>query len=172
MRIGTDVNGVLVDMVSAMGQAAAALFHKTDEDLNWNLYNGGMTATEVSKANDMALTRLDPLPYGEALAVLQEWSQHHELVYITARRSMQDAGQINQLIRNKTYLMLYSWFPPGEVIFTGEQKAAACRAAGIDLMIEDRLESAMEIDPVVSCYLLDRPWNRHGDWPRPAREGT
>jgi hypothetical protein len=166
MKIATDIDGVLIDIVPEMTRAARLVCGRAAEDLNWTLCTGGMTEAEIAKVNDFVLTRLDPRPYLEAIQILREWAREHELFYITARRSLQDAQQVSRLIQNKTRVIMDIHFPPGELIFTGDDKVEACCQAGVDLMVEDRLESAAAIDPLVPCYLIDRPWNRHGTYHR------
>lgn len=145
-RIGLDVDEVLADFVGGI----KALHPEMDVPEYWNDYTLHKHFEEV--VHDDAFwaglkPRIDPtsIPFEPAC-------------YITFRAASKDT----------TVKWLEEWgFPKAEVISLekhGASKVQAAKDANIDIFVDDRYETFLELNAAgIFCYLMDAPHNRRYD---------
>lgn len=102
-------------------------------------------------------------PIDGAWEVLQELKEEHELFVMTARP--QDIAQQTRGWIDKHFPGIFSdiFFSDHNVLETSlHKKTELCRILGIDILIDDSLEFALDCHAVVSDVLLfdqEYPWN-------------
>jgi uncharacterized HAD superfamily protein len=87
-------------------------------------------------------------------------TQGHQLVVVTGRATQ---------FEKRTKEWVHQYFPDlfDDFLFTNEMtnqsvpKSEICKQKGIELMIEDRLPTAIELsEHHIPCFLLDKPRNQ------------
>ena len=162
MKIAVDIDGVLIDVIPAFNRAAALRCLRAD----WTRYDGGFELIQWRLIHDCAFTSFvaNCQPYPETVEVLTRWAKHHDILYLTARRSLQESPYIDDYIERMTVKQMRKWFPAGEIIFA-QDKVKVVREREIEMMVEDFLTNAIKLNYLVHTFLIDRPWNRDEFYP-------
>lgn len=164
LHLGVDLDGVLGDILAVSVQALNDYFGREvrveevrDYDLS-RVY--GLSREEIREffaARQDLLEEMPPMP--GARLCLEYLYRHCRLTIITARPPFQED-------MTRHWLARYG-FPYHDLVLVGSHdKREACRRAGIDLFIDDRLENALMLAsegwPVI---LFAAPHNRASELP-------
>lgn len=169
MRIGIDIDGVLVDFNSAFlkyfNQKHGTTY--SAEDITHHEYKRVLRtpAEQIQQTLQEMDKTLTPflLPDQHARAGIAKLSKQHKLTVITSRPARiytQTVTWLNQQFGNvfSECINTGQSLPSGEVLL----KSAACRQNKIDYMIEDELPNSLDCATNnINVLLLDRPWNRY-----------
>ena len=174
MIIGVDIDDVLADL----GQFLVSFHNDTygtsltrDDHTDYSLYRiWDVTPEEAIKRvreffESACFDDVTPME-GAVEGVSRLKAGGHEMVVITSRPSY---------ISGKTMAWIEKYFPDcfNGVYFAGHyvtkdnvKKTSFCTGLGVDVMLEDCLQIALELATAkISVFLLDAPWNQSGGLP-------
>ncbi|MFA5967555.1 MAG: hypothetical protein WC805_03570 [Patescibacteria group bacterium] len=162
---GVDLDGVCIRIAPTFALAAKACGYQ--EELDYTQYWMGIPPNlRTPVQNYMVVSGLiQTLPAYPcaAAAVKQLQDAGHNVVFVTAR-GRGHTGTDSDL-KETIELITYQWLADNNfsvqrpIIFTADKRAAA-QDFGIDVMVEDCLETAESfLGTDIKCYLVDRPWN-------------
>ena len=174
MLIGVDLDDVLAETFFAFdqfhNQRYGTSFTKKDHftfDLSkfWNVSQ--KEAGERVKEFNSSKYASEIMPLAGAKEALIELSRKHEIKIITSRL---------EEIREETQKWLEEHYPDHdfEVHYANhyygiehQKKSEICRNLGIDILIDDCLEYALECSAeAIKVLLLDNPWNQMDNLPK------
>ena len=161
--VGVDIDGVGALVAPAFVPAAKACgYHEELDDTQY--WMGIPSKLRVPIQNYMFVSGLiQALPAypGAATAVRQLRDAGHRVVFVTARGHTgtdKDLKEAIELITNQ-WLVNNGFLADQPTIFTADKRVAV-QQFGIDVMVEDCLETAESfLSTHTKCYLVDRPWN-------------
>lgn len=155
MRIGIDMDGVMVDTINHAAVEISKLlgYQITPDDVAHNLGEIEGIDEIFAKYGDEILCALNPMD--NVTDVLKELKKEHELYIISARFNQHYDASLKWLDKHGICV--------DNVIFTeGKGKANICTGNGIELMVEDSARNAIEVaDSGVKVLLLKTDYNRH-----------
>lgn len=176
MRIGIDMDSVIADLMTPLIEfhnihykTSFTLQHHTTYDLRevWSC-DYKETLERVSKFYDSEyFTNVIPMP--GSIKGIQYLCQNHELLIITSRPT---------ILEQKTEAWIQKHFPDtfSHIVLTNQYskentpsktKAEVGKELGIELMIEDGLEFALNCSEAgIKVFLLDMPWNQVKSLPK------
>lgn len=160
LTLGIDIDGTLTEFDSFLPYLNRLLNKqvKPEQIIQYDLHEiFGMEYQEFSDLFDQHSVPIyrDSVPRACAKQQMQWIDEKFHIVYITARHK-----EFLELTR--TWLENHG-FPSREIVCTGSHdKLAAMREYEVKLMVEDRLENALQIWETlqVPVYLLDTPYNQ------------
>jgi len=171
MKIGIDLDEVIVDFVKGFSKFYNLKFNKNLLFEDWHSYNfwevvGISREQSIELVNEFNCSAMfDNLELiKNAEKTIKEILKNHKVFIITAR---------SVRFKEKTYRFIKNLFPINtpEIIHSGDfhnsqgkTKSEICKALEIDFLIEDHkgyaFESAQE---GVRVFLFDKPWNKNLD---------
>lgn len=167
MKIGIDIDEVIVEFVEGYLEIYKIKFGKIplkESILSYNLWEYlDLTKEEAYSLSDELYESdifKDLIFVEGALESVKKLSENHEIFFITARPEQ---------IKEKTELMLKKAFPDinynllhSKGFYGGvKSKGEICRKLGINFMVEDHKEMALDCAKnKVKTFLLEKPWNR------------
>lgn len=142
LRIGTDLDGVLIDMYPTLMQAS---------NLTGDKYHYPINQTMLDTLNNMSDEELLSLP-----PIIEGPDMPFEpVVYITARDTRATALAERYLFKGH-----YPYAP----VIEAQDKVQACLDAKLDVFVEDHYDNFVAINAAgIACYLMDAPYNRKYD---------
>jgi uncharacterized HAD superfamily protein len=165
LNIGIDVDGVIVDFVSAFRKEAEALLHREFPPFSsgWDFQNWGLTAAEhkaiwkqIATTKDWFYDKPEPLP--NALAGLHLLEAHYDLYFVTTR--IETAGLP---VREQTAAALsdkcYVDFPS---VIVSKDKGPVAAALGLSAFVDDKFENLQQIaesSPATRIFIMDQTYN-------------
>ena len=164
MLLGSDIDGVIIDIVSVMRQRFLDLYYV---DLPYDRISKykieectELTDDQVKFVVEESLSKTDLPIYSDADLYVNQYMQTNEVIFITSR---------NRRNSNETFLNLAKFFPLNKfsVLFEGIfTKANFIKRLNIDFFVEDRIDTVIDIvikNPECKVLLMDRPWNKSLD---------
>jgi len=154
MRIGFDIDGVIVDTISAAAVAISDFLgcEVTCEDVIFRF-------DEIHEVHDYWIKNAHKFlccspPIEGVCAHINELLNEHELYFISARG-------IELLDESRNWFENYG-LPKDNLFFTsGEPKAGVCKELGLDLFIEDSPKNAQEIALAgIPVLLMETEYNK------------
>lgn len=173
MHVGVDIDDVLADFQNSFARFLNTHhgFSLTRDHFCTTYYSDilGCTFEQSLKYLDSygdhpAFWEIQPLP--GAVDGIKALTSRHTLTVVTARPLTRKAATLDFLDR-------HFGNPFQDVLFTNAingkhtvSKAELCVQQGIDCLLEDNLEYALQCaDREVKVLLMDAPWNRHQELP-------
>ena len=163
MLLGSDIDGVIIDIVSVMRERFLDLY---GYDLSYELISDykieectGLTDKQVQFVVDESLYKVDLPVYADAEFYMNKYMKTEDVIFITSR---------NRRHSNETFLNLAKYFPLDKfrILFEGIfTKASFVRRLKLDFFVEDRVDTVIDIagnNPNCTVLIMDRPWNK--DW--------
>ena len=163
MLLGSDIYGVIIDIVSVMRERFLDLY---GYDLSYELISDykieectGLTDKQVQFVVDESLYKVDLPVYADAEFYMNKYMKTEDVIFITSR---------NRRHSNETFLNLAKYFPLDKfrILFEGIfTKASFVRRLKLDFFVEDRVDTVIDIagnNPECAVLIMDRPWNK--DW--------
>ena len=163
MLLGSDIDGVIIDIVSVMRERFLDLY---GYDLSYELISDykieectGLTDKQVQFVVDESLYKVDLPVYADAEFYMNKYMKTEDVIFITSR---------NRRHSNETFLNLAKYFPLDKfrILFEGIfTKASFVRRLKLDFFVEDRVDTVIDIagnNPNCAVLIMDRPWNK--DW--------
>ena len=163
MLLGSDIDGVIIDIVSVMRERFLDLY---GYDLSYELISDykieectGLTDKQVQFVVDESLYKVDLPVYADAEFYMNKYMKTEDVIFITSR---------NRRHSNETFLNLAKYFPLDKfrILFEGIfTKASFVRRLKLDFFVEDRVDTVIDIagnNSECEVLLMDRPWNK--DW--------
>lgn len=172
MKIGIDIDGVLVDMAGFHLDYGSKYFLNNYQTgiSNPNGYEI-MDIFAVSEEKDNEFWAAAIYDYGVAYKarlfaseiIKKLKAEGHEIIIMTAR------GGLNQpctLEHAKMHELIKNWLRENDIIydqlyFTEEDKASMCQKLGINVMIEDKVKNVTEISELIPVICFNAPYNNH-----------
>lgn len=112
-------------------------------------------------------------PFCGAQATVRALARHHKLFVVTARPADLEAITQASLASYFDGCFQNSYHTPGESLEKPVNKAAACKAIGAHLLVEDSFENAQDaMISGVPAVLIRRPWNESYSLPKYLRRTT
>lgn len=179
MRIGVDLDDVLAELLIGLDKYHNEIYKTNfslEDHIDFDLSKIWKCSKEEMKKrvydfydSDFVIREVKPLE--GAVEVIDKLSKEHDLVLITSRP---------EFLKQRTIDWLEKYFPSkfNKVFFTSQfaeknvlkTKGDLCLELGINLMIEDCFEYAMDCaSKNVDVLLVDRPHNQIGDLPEKIR---
>lgn len=168
MRIGIDIDGVLVDIVRFIADYGSKFCYengikytvKSDEYDEAKAL--GITYEQTEKFWNTYLTfYATKYPAREfANTVIKKLRENHEVYIITARNEeglpKETYGKMQEMVRK--------WLEDNEIeydklIFTEENKLDTCLANKIDIMIDDAPHNVKQVSTKIEVFCFDNPYN-------------
>ena len=163
MLLGSDIDGVIIDIVSVMRERFLDLY---GYDLSYELISDykieectDLTDKQVQFVVDESLYKVDLPVYADAEFYMNKYMKTEDVIFITSR---------NRRHSNETFLNLAKYFPLDKfrILFEGIfTKASFVRRLKLDFFVEDRVDTVIDIagnNPECAVLIMDRPWNK--DW--------
>ncbi|PIN73242.1 hypothetical protein COV20_03355 [Candidatus Woesearchaeota archaeon CG10_big_fil_rev_8_21_14_0_10_45_16] len=172
MKIGVDIDGVLVDFVSGFLQY-------------YNLKYG--TDLKYNDATTYYMEEAFGLPQDKISSIMNEYLRSHAFVRmqlipgskeaignLSSRHSLHIITARSSDIYDRTVGWLHHNFPGcfSKILFSNSpglpkmSKAAICKQQGVSILVEDSLENALTCSAAgVTVFLMDCPWNQRGQLP-------
>lgn len=173
MKIGIDFDDVIADTIEMVARQHNEQYGTqfTREDFHvydWHVIWGGTREEGIRKADTFfekdQVKEIAPLKgVAEGLAALK--AQGHEL-YIITGRSKRNVAETERWLEhhflNVFKSVHYAHFYTLDENAVKRSKLEICRELGVDLMLDDNLETALELaDAGMKVILFDQPWNRN-----------
>lgn len=168
MRIGIDIDGVLVDLVRFVADYGSKFCYENNipYTVKKDEYNEaealGITNEQVEKFWNTYLTfYAKNYPARDfASEVITKLRKKHEVYIITARNEEGLPKETYGTMQN----MVKKWLIDNKIeydklIFTGENKLATCIENHIDMMIDDAPHNVKEISTKIPVLCFDNPYN-------------
>lgn len=165
MRIGIDVDGVLMDFVSAFRDTAQRLFGKEFPSFSsdWDFSNWGLSKAEygrlwerVKQSENWFLFNERPFGFSiESLSLLKR----HELYFVTTRS--QTVGEPILLQTQKQLHMLGVQFP---TVLVRADKGRVASGLQLDIFVDDYVENLKMIEeqsPITKLFLVNQTYNEY-----------
>ena len=160
MRLGVDIDGVLADTLPLWVRELNIYFNKNKSVEEIHLYDLAKTfGLEHKQLMGFIMEKGQymmsvPLPIPDAAHYLQKINNEHYVAIVTARQEMYRHVTEEWL---KRYDMPYN-----DLLLTGtHKKEQACLEQGLQMMIEDTFEIALDLSTAgLQVLLLDAPYNR------------
>lgn len=172
LKIGVDIDGVLVDFSSAFLKEAELVLGRKIEGVQnrWNFEEClNITPEEVSKVwrqikNTDDWFLLVPKPFPGVVNYLQDLTAKHEVYFITSRSKTSGYSPQEQ-----SELYLQSLGVPIPTVIANKNKGLVAAALELDYFIDDYVENVklvMEKSPKTKVYIRDASYNKHevGPW--------
>jgi uncharacterized HAD superfamily protein len=161
--IAFDIDGVVADLfplISRIMNEKYGVIHTENMQRSYSLDSiPGVSKREVSICiNTAIINYLSYKPYYGAIKFLEKYHKFSKrtLHFITSRDNRKEIAEATA-----NWLSLYLKKMPYSIHFT-QDKFSVCKELEIDIFIEDRAKTAMEIAcKGISVVVIDRPWNRH-----------
>jgi uncharacterized HAD superfamily protein len=171
LKIGVDVDGVLVDFVAAFKKEAAQVLGREiiGEQTSWDFEDSlEISQSEVSKVWDS----IDATPdwfYLNAIAkpgvehYLPWLTRAHDVYFITSRK--QGAGLP---VAYQTQLCLYELGVEFPVVIANTDKGETAAALELDAFVDDyikNIERVCKVSPKTRVYIMDATYNKDFEGP-------
>ena len=171
-RIGIDIDGCLTDVYNwylKNGYEYAKSIGKTL--INENGYDAmemyGLTIDEFKDLIDRSLVSYsvkEPARENASLVCNKLIKDGYELIVITARFISDKEDEEGLKMRS----VVENWFkdnniPYTQIIYSSESKLDICLEKNIDIMIEDKPDTLLEIKEHIPVICFDAPYNRDID---------
>lgn len=180
MKIGVDLDGCLADYIGPFldhyNHSRKTSFTKGDVTSHtlWECLSGTREEVlgDIQNFYTSAQFRELPVVFGSR-DVVRELSREHELIVITFRPNHVSHVDVSELTRRWVYGHHPDRF--ADVVLTGgyegkKSKAEICLELGVDCIIEDSVENAIDCaSNGIPSTLLDYPWNRNDKLPKNVR---
>lgn len=156
-----DIDGVLANIASAFGPAAAVCGYS--EKLDYSQYWFGIPLKLRLPIQRYLISSgfIEALPtYPDAVPTVEQLQKAgHRLICISAR-GFEGDDDLKETVERITWEWLTkNGFAIDELIFTLD-KVKVAKQVGSNAMVEDSLEIAsLFLGTDIRCYLIDRPWN-------------
>jgi len=153
LRIGIDIDGVIVDTINYVASELSKYLNRkvTPDEVAHKLERIENIAGIFAENGERLLCSLDPLE--DAVDSINKLAEEHDVYIISARFHVH-------------YDITVEWIKKHgikaeEVIFTeGKGKLAVCREKGIDVFIEDSVKNALELaDNGIKVILFSAEYN-------------
>ena len=153
MRIGIDIDGVIVDTINYVAAELSKYLNRKvkPDEVAHNLEKIENIVRIFSEDGERLLCSLDPLE--DAVDSINKLAEEHDLYIISARFHVH-------------YDITVEWIKKhgikaDQIIFTeGKGKLAACKEKGIDVFIEDSVKNALELaDNGIKVILFSAEYN-------------
>lgn len=169
MRVGSDVDGVIFDFVSAFREEAIKLFGRKFPKFSsdWEFGNWNLTPGEYGKLWE-TIRRSDNWFHNEkpftkeTVRALQRLDKTSELCFITNRMSTQGAPV---LLQTQLQLLDYIGFP---TVLVRKDKGPAIAGLELDVYVDDYVENlyrAEECSPKTKLFLFNQTYNENLEIP-------
>jgi 5'(3')-deoxyribonucleotidase len=170
LKIGIDMDGVVMDFVSAFKQEAETVLHKKFPAVNtdWDFKDWGITKEDSSKVwrrirdtEDWFYLYLAALP--GASACLPYLDQLHDLYFVTTR-----IETLGLSAKRQTQLSLYELGVEYPTVIVTKDKGAISRDLLLDMFIDDKPENLTNIheaSPKTKAFLREQAYNEDFDEP-------
>ena len=178
MKIGIDLDEVLADFLLAVIKYHNLTYGtklKRSQFLSYGLWKtwGGTEDEATQKLCDFYETpffkNIQPVP--SARKAIFTLKQNNDLFIITSRKN--DIAETTQKWINKYFPNIFTEIYFANNYFQGgdsKTKAQICDEIGIDILIEDSMEYALEcVNSKRKIFLLDCPWNQYPELPQGIR---
>ena len=167
MKIGIDIDDVIVEFNKGLLDFYNKKFNKIfefEKMFDWRL--NILFNMSLEEAINFVKEFYDSLEFDKielifgAKESIENLAKEHELFFVTARHLS---------VKEKTYSFIEQVFPKfkKEIIFSSEEwnegklKHEICKELGVEVLIEDRGEYALDCaENGIKCFLLDKPWNK------------
>jgi hypothetical protein len=168
MKIGVDIDGVLIDFYSSF----VNFYNKR--------YNGNLNIEDLTDHN---FSKIFNISTEEAYNIVLEFYETKEfedsLLIDKSKEAIEKLGKDNEIffitsrpekIKERTQKKLKEIFPDlnfevhhaKEYVGDNKYKSEICVNNKIDLMIEDSVENVNKIAKKgIKCFLINRPWNKN-----------
>ena len=171
MRIGFDLDGVLVDFHSAYVRTINKLFHKNypiREARCWNTYdeypNDFSPDMQKESFEHIRKTKhfwfdLKPYDYDD-IKKIKDYIWEENIVYFITNR-YPNPDDDSTLMQSLRWLEQYGVSSHGIVLT--RHKSSVCRTLKLDYFLDDKPENVIDIRrnaPNTQCYLMDRKYNQ------------
>lgn len=168
MRIGIDIDGVLVDLVKFVADYGSKFCYenKIQYTVKKDEYNEaealGITNEQAEKFWNTYLTfYAQKYPARDfAAEVIKKLKQNHEIYIITARNEeglpKETYGKMQDMVKR---WLLDNKIEYDKLIFTEENKLTTCIENKIDTMIDDAPHNVKEISTRIPVLCFDNPYN-------------
>ncbi len=169
MKIGIDIDGVLVNYYEACMDNATKYFY--EHKIKYNIDSSKYYETDIFNVpyenmekvwneylEDYA-RRYPPRKY--AAEVISKLKENNEICIITARN---EEG-LPEEAQGTMGLMVKEWLDNNKIeydklIFSNGSKLEICKQENIDIMIEDKPTNVLEISNYIPVLCFDNPYNR------------
>ncbi len=177
MKIGIDIDDVLMPtFLKLLGNhnATYGTSYKLEDTTDYKLWVvWGYTREEhKEEVNSFMATGefFETEPYGEALEAVRKLKESHSLVTITSRPLLLKSKTLDWLEKHFSGIFDSFFFPEGspvdETVGGKSKKVRVCADEGVDVIIEDAPQTAIDCAEVCKkVFLFDKPWNRNYDFP-------
>lgn len=172
MKIGIDVDGVLVDMNTYQLDHGSKIM--------WEKYGIGLSnshgyeikdlfAVNQTKDNDFWKEMMyhygeeyKARPYASEITKMLK-DDGHEIVIMTARGGLSEPCTLEH---KEMQNLVKTWLDNNqiyydELIFTAEDKVSYCKKLNIDIMIEDKPQNVSNISKIIPVICYDALYNHH-----------
>ena len=161
MRILCDVDGVIANFVDAFMDLYLHHAGSVPDDFEWSDWNS-MDELPNQMARDAVWRDPDlfwiPRPYDHAIEALYILNERHDVRIVTAVPHMHVEARSDWFHREAPFI-----HRKNQMIFTNDKSLI-----NADVIIDDKVEYVDDwldenIVPRGHAYLIDRPWNQHGE---------
>ena len=154
MKIGIDLDGVIVDTVSHVSRELTRHlgFYISPDDVA-NRYGEieGVDEVFIQNGSEMLCCMA---PFDDTVRVINELANNHEVYFISARYMIHYPATIEWLAKH--------CLPTENVLFTeGQSKADICKELGIEVFIEHSIRNAIQLAQAgIQVILYESEYNR------------
>ena len=162
-KFGFDIDGVMLDTFDIIALVAREKYGVRllkSEQIRYKFEEvTGLTKEQVVDCVTIAINNsMKVRPIMGSVQFIKKYYADTEMppIFITSRKP--DTKPMRDITTN--WLSMYLHPIPFEVIFSSE-KSVECEYKGIDVFVEDRARTALDIAKSRKVIIFDYPWNRH-----------
>lgn len=170
MKIGIDIDGVLVDVRRFMLEYGTKFCY--DNNIDYKINENGYSSKEIFNLDDesdnkfwnqyLELYAINELPFSFASEVINKLIKDgNEIYIITSRYPTHENSEASTKMKKivEQWLLKHN-INYNKIIFSNSDKVKDCEEFKIDLMIEDKVKNINNISKIIPVICFDTQYNK------------